>query len=104
MELVFSRQKIIGVAAQWRATYSNGLYPEKEEIAQRLDALDMATATPADVAAIIGNNSWSHFRCDECGTSGLDRAVRLGDEWSDRVDYCASCLRAAAALACVALP
>lgn len=104
MELVFSRQNIINVAARWHQQYSDGLYPALIIIGERLAALDLESATPDDVAAIIGNKSWSHFTCHECGTSGLDRAVRLGGEFDDRLDYCASCLRAAAALARVVLP
>lgn len=59
-----------------------------------LNALDVETATHAEVSAIMGNESWSRLLCDECGTD-CEVIVRLGDEpeWEARwVDICAACL------------
>ena len=37
------------------------------------------TASVADVTAIIGNDSWTSLKCDECGKY-VDAVVQVGEE------------------------
>lgn len=106
MRLVLSRQKITNIADRWASQYPPDKYPDDTrwgQVRQKLAKLDVETATPNDVANIIGNKSWSHVSCSECGDYG-DRGVQFGDfgDYSDSVTVCPSCLRAAAALATAA--
>ncbi len=93
MKLITQRDVIKTVAARWRAQYHpfepssplfserNGITVEKtkREIADELDALNKDTATVADVTAIIGNDSWTDLKCDECGKY-VDAIVQVGEE------------------------
>ena len=68
-------------------------------ILKALDALDEA-CTADQVAAAIGNKSWSHSYCAECQQYVI-KAVEVGEDPS--VVLCVSCARAAAALASVTI-
>jgi len=78
MEITTQRDLIRVVAKRWRDTYEPfeqwdmrptifGPAQDKKAIALKLDKLDPETATPEDVAAVIGNESWTRLTCDECG-------------------------------------
>ena len=64
------------MAARWKQQYFNaktglwGLMHSGLSLAiyERLKALDVETATPAEVAAIIGNRGWIEESCDLCDT------------------------------------
>lgn len=101
MRLRLSRELIANVSRRWAEQYPKG----RDGINEKLDALDPATATADQVAAIIGNKSWSHFTCREC-SQYHERVVDLFGEYDGDRDcfFCPSCLRAAAALASVVLP
>lgn len=93
-QLLTIRSQIRIVAQRWRHQYPH----EKLDIAAALEALDVETATPDDVAAIIGNRSWTDLRCDECGQHERDAVVQLGetpDYESNTASVCAPCLLAA---------
>jgi hypothetical protein len=83
MEAITTRTLIRSVAARWRGQYGDptalGHDDRKMAAAAALDALDPETATAAEVASIIGNDSWTSIRCDECGRR-VDAAVRVGEE------------------------
>lgn len=88
-----TRGQIRGVVKAWTRQYGD----RKPEIRERLEALDVETATAEDVAAIIGNNSWTRGSCDVCGCE-QSAWVRLGDEPdydSTTLDICGMCLAAA---------
>jgi hypothetical protein len=106
MRSITLREVIKGVPARFSEQYGR----QMDEIAahasppstyrdliSRLNALDTETATPEDIAAIIGNPSWAQLECDECGRD-REHLVRVGDEpdydarWQD---LCADCLLAA---------
>jgi hypothetical protein len=55
--------EIQGVAERWKRQYPDS----RDEIYAQLQALP-STATAADVAAIIGNDTWVGVSCSECGT------------------------------------
>lgn len=76
MNVITERELIRSVAARWRHQYGDrGDYSSRRlrsgktaaEVAAQLDQLDPETATAADVARIIGNDSWTRVaECDEC--------------------------------------
>lgn len=88
MRPITERTQVRRVAAAWAATYADWDHDEeKQAIGKRLAALDPEKATAKDVAEIIGNRSWTHRQCDECGAMHVD-LVALGD-----VRVCEQCLR-----------
>lgn len=101
MRLSFSRQQIVRAPQAWARQYRDTTDPRKAEITRKLEALDVTTATAADVAQIIGNQSWSYFCCDEC-SQYVEKVVEFG-EYESTVKLCTSCLRAGSALASVQL-
>lgn len=105
-ELRTTRDMIRGVADAWKEQYKHGgswsstFDGSSKAVWSRLKALDVETATVADVEAIIGNASWTSLKCNQCGQE-VDTVVQLGespDYESRTVDVCADCLRAAFAL------
>ncbi len=96
------QQDVPGVAERWKKQYCcNGQWSQThtgdaEIVYQRL----LSAVTPADVAAIIGNDSWTgESYCNECGVA--ESVVMLGEEpdyESATVFVCAACLRKAVAL------
>lgn len=93
-------EQIAAVAGRWKRQYFVGgtwrttRTGSSEHIYQGLVALP-ATATAADVAAIIGNSSWVGHQCNECG-EGADVAFQLGQEpdyESHTVTVCAVCAK-----------
>lgn len=103
MKLMTERGQVLDVADEWRKVYCQGhrYGSDKDSIQIKLDALDVETATAADVAAIIGNDEWVKPRtCNECGADTYD-AVQLGEEpdyESSTAIVCLDCLRKAVAL------
>lgn len=114
MKLITQRQLIQMVAARWRQQYEpfknetpsfsvrKGLAEQrtKRQIAEELDALNGDTATPAEVVAIIGNNSWTRLECDECKNDEVDAVLRVGakpDYESSPARLCKQCVEKAAA-------
>ena len=114
MKLTTQRDLIRTVAARWRQQYEpfshdiplcsvrNGHRQTipKKEIAAMLDATDLETATPADIAAIIGNESWTRLTCDECGkdTDAVLTVGREPDYESRTVSLCRSCVEQASSI------
>jgi hypothetical protein len=114
MTLTTQRDLIRAVAERWRRQYEpfnheiplfsvrNGYIQErtKMQIAEMLDALDKETATPPDVADIIGNESWTRMTCDECGQD-TDALLTVGqdpDYESCTASLCRSCTEKAFAI------
>ena len=105
MKLITERTQVRDVAARWRGQYSpHGPYGhdrQKQAVAKALAALDAETATAADVAAIIGNDSWcGPSTCNECGAV-VDVAVQVGEEpyyESRTATLCFACVERALAL------
>jgi hypothetical protein len=90
------------IAERWADVYASRYaeWPDKAITHQRLVALN-GNGTEVEIAAIIGNNSWTENRCHECGKDA-QTTVQLGEE----PDYdtcfafaCLTCLRYAARLA-----
>ena len=68
MKITTQRDLIRTAPKRWRNTYEpfNNDQLSKREIADELDKLDLESATPSDVADIIGNESWTRITCDQC--------------------------------------
>lgn len=94
MKIITERTQVRDVAKRWRQQYTNS----KQDIAKKLDALDVETATSADVAAIIGDNSWCGLlKCDECEEK-VAVAVMVGEEpdyESATATLCVACVKKA---------
>ncbi len=81
-ELITERDQIRTVADRWGEQYGKPYWKndeEKQEIGRRLAALDKEKCSAADVAAIIGNDSWSLLQCDNCEAE-VTAVVRVGDD------------------------
>lgn len=107
MKIRTQRQLIQAVAKRWRQQYQP-FKPDailhggktKQEIADALDKLDGDTATAEDVNAIIGNDSWTDLKCDEC-KEYVTATIEVGDEpdyESHTAELCLNCAEKAAAL------
>lgn len=103
MKLLTERVLIREVAQRWAeqyADYRGRNRGDLQAIARKLAELDGETASAADVAAIIGNESWTRIdHCDECGETNPPAAVRLAEDTESSVDICLPCLRKAVRLA-----
>lgn len=103
MKFITQRMMILGVVDQWRTTYPPGRHGyglDKDMIYARLTALDLETVSAEQVNAIIGNDSWTATRCDECGNT-VACVVRVGaepDYESATASLCEACVKAALAL------
>lgn len=100
--LITERELIRGVARRWAEQYGprwDRHDAHKREIYDRLLKLDPETCSAADVAAIIGNSSWTHIGCNGCGND-VTSAVEVGaprDYDSSTATLCADCVREALA-------
>jgi hypothetical protein len=100
MELITERDLIRNVVKAWRKQYPKGCSVRNDKILYKLECLDRESATSKDVEKIIGNNSWTSIRCNEC-YEYTDAAVQLGEEpdyESATAMVCKNCLLKAIAL------
>lgn len=101
MKFTTQRDVIRNVANRWRQQYPQGkaYWPrDSEETYTALVALDKETATPEQIAKIIGNESWTRLRCDEC-EEDVTALLTVGEEpdyESATASICLSCLEKAA--------
>ncbi len=105
MKIITKRDAILKVADRWYEQYqplpradNNG--PMATRVWESLKALDRTTATATDVAAIIGNDSWTNLKCDECGID-VEAIIVVGQEpdyESRTASLCLECLTKAALL------
>lgn len=101
MKTITTRDCIRNIAKRWSLQYSSSYWAkdhDKQRIGAALASLDKETATAADVAAIIGNSSWTKLECDECGKT-VDAVVEVGHEpdyESSTARLCLPCVQTAA--------
>ena len=102
MQLIHKRDIILSVRDRWREQYRHytpdtmfSTPPEpKSAIDARLDKLDLATCSEADVDKAIGRKGWVALECDECDEN-FETVIRIGQEpeyearWQD---LCSGCL------------
>ncbi len=82
-----------GIAARWRSQRCQDdkwLRDMDSVIHDRLCGLE-DTASIKEASDIIGNQSWTYISCDGC-SDYVERAVRLGDTYSEGKRYCATCI------------
>jgi len=100
---VLTIEKIMAqVPHNWKQQYydNNGRKwadAEKKVIWERLDRLK--SPTPETIAIIIGNDTWTSNRCDQCGKH-VDAVIFLGeplDYYSHTARLCIACVRDAIA-------
>jgi len=98
MNLITTRSRIKSVVDEWSRTYGKGQYGEdKLIILEKLKLLDLNTTTAENIGCIIGNNSWTEIKCDECGKS-VSCVIVLGEEpdyESATASICKKCLKKA---------
>jgi len=107
VELIDERRKVSEVAARWREQYYSSRYGWGQTITGDTGAIHRqllalpASATSADVAEIIGNDSWAGpSRCHECNEL-TPRTVQVGQSpgyESHTAELCEGCIRKALAL------
>uniref|UniRef100_A0A6M3LMC0 Uncharacterized protein n=1 Tax=viral metagenome TaxID=1070528 RepID=A0A6M3LMC0_9ZZZZ len=97
MQLITIRSQMLDVIERWKGQYPIPR-PRFKDVLPKLEALDLTTATPNDVAAIIGNSSWvGPLQCNECGNL-FTEVVMLGekpDYESSTATVCKSCIQQA---------
>lgn len=87
MERVTLRAKCAGVAQKWREQYfvnkcwGTTQRGSSRDVYEKLIELG-PSPTSVQIADVIGNDSWTHVRCDEC-EQPQERVIRLGQ----RPDY-----------------
>jgi hypothetical protein len=99
MKLLSEAEDVATVAERWKAQYlwkgKWGVYSgDSQKIYERLAALP-SSAKAADVAAIIGNNTWIGESCSECGNKRA--IIMIGQEpdyESATVWLCRACVDA----------
>lgn len=90
MKFITAREKILNVAGRWARQYPDGKAGHHADVSAKLQALNPATATAAEVNAIIGNDSWTTEWCDECGTYH-EAVIQLGEDAN--IHLCANCAK-----------
>ena len=85
------------VLAGWKRQYGEGTYwqedEEKQDILDKLENLGV-NPFPDDVDSVIGNDSWTRTKCDECNASNVD-VIQIGqdpDYESSTAEICKDCL------------
>ena len=83
------RLKVRTIVERWDNTYKNDYskWKDKFKILQELKMLDLSKCTVEDISKIIGNKSWTHFRCMSC-EDYKSRGVLFTDEY-----VCLDCIK-----------
>lgn len=100
MEVITKQQIVDDVPRRWEAQYRHWDDVRKQDILTQLKALEKPIDASA-VNTIIGKDSWTQVKCDECGQS-VELVVQLGQEpdyESATACICVKCLKAAVKLA-----
>lgn len=100
--VITKRTLIQSIPDRWRRQYLRGrdgrehdwLDRQKECIYNRLRKLDLSVVSAQEIAAIVGNDSWTRITCDQCSMD-VDAIVRVGqapDYESHTAGLCKKCL------------
>lgn len=100
MKLLTERDLIRSVAKRWRQQYDklyNGMpmCPFKLGMLQDIESLNVETCSAGDVKAVIGNDSWTELRCEECGNRVKSVVIAGGSLGSKSIYLCCECVTAA---------
>ncbi len=101
MRIITKREKIKTVACRWYKAYSHMIdspYDSaKKMVFNFLSMLDLNIATEEQITSIIGNDSWTRLKCDECNKP-VDAIIEVGEPMdieSSTARICFNCLRKA---------
>ena len=100
--LILKSDIVAGVPKRWAKQYERHSHYDKAAKTAALLALPPGF-TAEQVNQIIGNNSWTENKCDECETDA-PVLVRIGDapDYDARwMDLCPDCIRRAAETAAI---
>lgn len=113
MNVITQRDLIKKVASSWKSQYGpfpkqmacriHGADKSTQQIYDALDALDVETATPEDVASIIGNKAWTRLTCNECQRD-VEAVIQVGeaeDYESNTAMLCRECVEKAFSMMCI---
>lgn len=98
MYILTKKEMIEAVAERWKHQYfMRGVWGKckggSESIYNQLKLLGSG-ATEDEIAAIIGNRSWTENKCDDCGNDADITAV-LAENSESSVQICLDCLHLA---------
>lgn len=89
MRIITVRDRVRGVTAAWYEAYKDEIDSQsqsatingktKTQIYYELRDLLPDVASADDVAAIIGNRSWTRLTCNECGRD-VEVVIEVGEE------------------------
>lgn len=91
--VVTKREIIKGVPESWRRQYpdTEPTYGTRNRaVREKLEALDLETATAAEVAAAIGNDGWTRLACDIC-EQDREQVVSVPREYDGPIAVCQDC-------------
>lgn len=102
MKVITTRSRILSVRERWSRPYPEGrdfrsYCLDVKAIRAKLAALNLETATAADVAAILGDTRWTDLECDECHRL-VDAVIEVGgppDDEAPTARVCRACLTVA---------
>jgi hypothetical protein len=96
MILVTTQTQVASIVRRWQRAYPKNVIlndgRSTDDIAATLSSLSPLTTIEEVVTAIIGNDSWTALRCDECGRK-VNVVVIIGgavDQHSQHI--CRECL------------
>lgn len=111
MTVITQRELIRTVAERWYSAYfpfqqnettvnfaqrRRIALPDKENIYNKLHALDLHTATAEQINSIIGNSSWTDIKCTECKQPVISVLILSQDDGESSSFYlCVDCLNKA---------
>jgi len=96
MKIITERDKIKSVPKRWNKQYGVGNHSnDKIVIMNKLNNLDLNTATAKQIDNIIGNKTWTNDTCSECGkySSPVVMIGQKPDYGSCTVWICVDCLK-----------
>ena len=108
MKRITERDRILTVAERWDAQYSiniEGMPPRPDnplasgdtarQISERLHKLNLKKVKASTVNNVIGNDSWTRIKCEECEKDVEQAVVLYGSGSDSAIEICESCLNLA---------
>ncbi len=95
MRIITKRERIKGVLESWKKQYPLG--KGRDEITNELSKLNLNKVSAKKINDIIGNNSWTRLRCDEC-EKDKEIIIMFLEKWeedyeSNSCSLCFDCLK-----------
>lgn len=93
MRVLTLRGCLKNVANMWRNQYAGSAEEPWQRKLRELERLDLETATPDEIVAITGHDSWVDLRCSVCEKSV--NIVIVLQQYSNRINICPQCIKKA---------